>query len=277
MRLPLFLNAPRRRGNDKRRRQFRPTLLRLEDRMVLSPTIFTVTGIGDSPSDPSTPTSGDLRYCVGLANANTSNPAGSLIEFSPSVYNTPQTITLVGNGLTLGNAADQTTITGPGAALTVSGGGPSSNFSVFTVNSGATASISGLTIANGNTSDYGGGVSNGGNLTLSNDTLTANSAFDGGGILNQGTATLINVTLYGNSATYGGGIGNHTTVNLTDVTIFGNSAVDGGGGIAVGGTTTLNNTIVANNSGGDIGFASVSGSNNLIDDAATCRRVDQRR
>ena len=38
---------------------------------------------GDSPGDPYTATSGDLRYCVGLANANTSNPAGSLIQSDP--------------------------------------------------------------------------------------------------------------------------------------------------------------------------------------------------
>ena len=86
-----------------RRRNVRPLLLeRLEDRTVLSPTIFTVTGIGDSPSDPHTDTSGDLRYCVNLADANTSNPDGSLIQFDPSVFSTPQTITL-GSYLALSN------------------------------------------------------------------------------------------------------------------------------------------------------------------------------
>src|SRR5208337_2098329 len=96
-----------------RRRNVRPLLLeRLEDRTVLSPTTFTVTGIGDLPSDPNTATSGDLRYCVNLADNNT-NPDGSVIQFDPTVFSTPQTITLVGSGLTLSNTVDQTTITGP--------------------------------------------------------------------------------------------------------------------------------------------------------------------
>ena len=99
MRLPMIPNAPRRRGNDKHRRQFRPTLLRLEDRVVLSPTVFTVTSVGDSPGDPHTATSGDLSMCVGLADANNSNLAGSLIQFDPTVFSTPQTITLVGERL----------------------------------------------------------------------------------------------------------------------------------------------------------------------------------
>ena len=81
----------------------------------------------------------------------------------------------------------------------------------------------------------------------------------------MGTATLINDTLFGNSATYGGGIGNHATVALTNVTIAGNSAAKGGGGIADGGIATLNNTLLARNSGGDIDFGTVSGDNNLVE------------
>jgi len=111
------------------------------------------------------------------------------------------------------------------------------------VDSGVTASISGLTIANGYTSGNGGGVSNSGNLTLANDTLSGNSAQggDGGGVYNGGTATLTNDTLSGNSAQYNGG------------------------GVYNDGTATLNNTVVDNSpSGGDI-YRSVSGSNNLID------------
>ena len=57
-------------------------------------------------------------------------------------------------------------------------------------------------------------------------------------------------------------------MTLTNVTISGNSAVKGGGGIANGGTATLNNSLLASNSGGDIDFANVSGDNNLVDDAA---------
>src|SRR5208337_2752804 len=153
---------------------------------------------------------GTLRAAVGWANVSTNvNPANSpvapnTVTFDPSVTGT---ITL-GSGLTI---SSNVTITGPGATvLTVSGGGPSSSFSVFTMYYWVTACISGLTISNGN-ADSGGGVYNDGSLTLANDTLSGNSAEDGGGIYNDnyGTVTLTNDTLSGNSATDGGGIYNY--------------------------------------------------------------------
>ena len=53
----------------------------------------------------------------------------------------------------------------------------------------------------------GGGILNGGTLTVSNSTLSGNSAgLDGGGIHNGGTLTVSGSTLSGNSASYGGGI-----------------------------------------------------------------------
>ncbi len=272
----------------RRRSTLRPRLNDLEIRCLLSASIYTVNSTGNGTSGSGD--SGTLPYVVGLANTDP-NVDGSEIQFSPAVFSSPQTITLA-NTLALFESPGPELIEGPAAALTISGGGPSSNFSDFAVNSGVTATISGLTIANGFTTNNGGGVANGGNLTLSNDTVTGNSANegggvydtgtatlendtislnsanDGGGVLSQGVVTLINSTLFENSAINGGGIGNHTTVVLTNVTIAGNSASSGGGGIANGGTATLNNTLLASNSGGDIDFAPVSGSNNLIDDAA---------
>jgi hypothetical protein len=265
MRLPPLLNAPRRRGNDTRRRRFRPTLLWLEDRTVLSPTIFTVTSIGDSPNDPSTPTSGDLRYCINQADSNTSNPDGSLIQFDPSVFSTPQTITL-GSGLVLSNTAEQTTITGPSAPLTVWGGRSSTSFSanfvVLSVNASVTGSISGLTIANGyrgGSDTSGGGIYNAGNLTLTGCTITGNFASgdgvrsgQGGGLFNVGTATLTDCTVSGNSASLsGGGVYNGGTATLTDCTVSGNRAGDlggVGGGLANYGTLILTDCTVSGNS-----------------------------
>ncbi len=154
----------------------------------------------------------------------------------------PQTITL-GSGLVLSNTIAQTTITGPSASLTVSGGGPSSNFSVFTVNSGVTASISGLTIANGNATG-GGGVENVRAATLSsvtsprtrrNSAAVSKSRRHGDAHQRHhrrqlrgrrwrrlqlgGTATLTNVTISANSVFQdGGGIYNvrGTAVTLTN-------------------------------------------------------------
>ena len=84
-------------------------------------------------------------------------------------------------------------INGPGAnALTVrrstTGGTP--NFRIFTINSGQTVTLSGLTISNGNAAGFG---------------FPADS---GGGILNQGTLVVNMSVVSGNRATFGAGVSN---------------------------------------------------------------------
>ena len=78
-----------------------------------------------------------------------------------------------------------------------------------------TANISGVTIRNGGKTDgflNGGGIVNRGTLTLTNSTVSGNSAGSlgsGGGIFSFGTLTLTNSTVSGNSAgIHGGGISN---------------------------------------------------------------------
>ena len=58
---------------------------------VFVPTIYTVDLT--SASGTGSGNTGDLVYAVGLANANP-NIAGSEIEFDPSVFSSPRTITL---------------------------------------------------------------------------------------------------------------------------------------------------------------------------------------
>ena len=72
---------------ERAQRRRRPCVLEaLENRTLLSgsPTIYTV----DARSDTGTGSgdTGDLRYCITQANANT-NPAGSLIQFDLTVFN----------------------------------------------------------------------------------------------------------------------------------------------------------------------------------------------
>ena len=62
------------------------------------------------------------------------------------MFNTATTITLSGTQLELSDTTGTTTITGPPAGVTVSGGGLSR---VFQNDSGVTTSISGLTISGG--------------------------------------------------------------------------------------------------------------------------------
>jgi hypothetical protein len=140
-----------------------------------------------------------------------------------------------------GEGADQTTISGGGPVVTVAGG--------------VSATIESVTITGGN-SVFGGGIFNSGTLTLTESTVSGNTAVaDGGGILNSfGTLTLQESTVSGNTAGgnigSGGGIANENggTVTLTESTVSGNTVSrGGGGGIANGGTLTLKESTVSGN------------------------------
>ena len=130
---------------------------------------------------------------------------------------------------------------------------------VFTVSSAA-FTASDLTITRGVTPDEGAAILNGGDLTLTGVTLTANQAGFGGGAISNvdigATATLRNVTISGNAAHGdGGGLNNVAgTATLNNVTVANNTADDeangtgNGGGIFVqAGTVTIANTIVGDN------------------------------
>jgi hypothetical protein len=188
---------------------------------------------------------GDLRYCL------THAADGDTITFAPAANGT---IDLTG---ALPNLSHNIHIKGPGAGkLTVrrSGGG---NYGIFTVDSPATVSISGLTVINGNSRDGGGGVLNRGTVTLTSVIIAANTGIaEGGGIANYGTLTLsksvvtLNVIL-GLSSAEGGGVYNAGTLevdrsviydNLTDVARF-----QRGGGIESVGTLVVNESSVLGN------------------------------
>jgi hypothetical protein len=105
---------------------------------------------------------------------------------------------------------------------------------VFNIAPGFEVTISGLTIANGFSPDSGGGMLNGGSLTIASSTLSGNSAssFGGGVWNNSGSVTITNSTLSGNGAVVdGGGIFNSKsgTVRITNSTLSGNFANVGGG------------------------------------------------
>ena len=253
-----------------RHRRFRrcPALEALEGRALLS--TFTVNSLGDAGTGSND--SGDLRYCINQANAN--DQANSIV-FDSTVFGTPQTVKLNGSQLELRDTGGTQTITGPAAAVTISGGGKSR---VFQVDSGVAASISGLTISGGSTSSgNGGGLDNNGTVTLTNCTVSGNTAGFGGGVYNSGTAKLIGCTLTGNIAYYpefgsygvynistGGGVNNASSANLTmtGCTVSANSAGDGGGGVSNSGTTNLTGCTVTANSGGGVsnyGSAALTG------------------
>jgi hypothetical protein len=219
---------------------------------------------------------GSLRQAV----ANATASGGGYVVFS----NVTGTITLT-NELILGNKVE---IIGPGSTnLAISGGFVNR---VFRNNAGSTSSISGLTIKGGWAvasfleGPYGGGgVYNGGNLTLSNCVITGNTVivtvFDqfggarpvgGGGIDNRGTLTLESSLVSSNTARgpsssdggpgFGGGIFNGGFLLINKSSILGNSAVgltgisagssppaaSGGGIYSVGTVVVVRSTISGN-------------------------------
>ncbi len=113
----------------------------------------------------------------------------------------------------------------------------------------------------------GGGILNGGKLTVRNSTITANSARGGGGgIFSEGPAIVVNTTLSGNHASSGAGIFPMSEeTKLSFVTIVGNSASDSGGGVYVATQATLRSrhSIIGNN------VAGVKGANCRIDGVYT--------
>ena len=137
--------------------------------------------------------------------------------------------------------------------MTVSGGGLNR---VVQVDSGVTATLSGLTITAGaGTADRGGGLLNFGNLTLMSCTVSGNTAStNGGGLANYGMATLQSSTVSGNKTVpsgnhYGGGIfTSGGSLYVTNCTIASNTSSSSGGGIDAQGPVTVTSSTFSLNS-----------------------------
>ncbi len=197
---------------------------------------------------------------------------GSLVTFDCGPD--PVTITLTSEKV----ITAATTIDGEGR-VTLSGGGA---VRIFTVDVSAALDVRNLTIADGR-AEFGGGIANGGTLTLTNCTLKGNSAASfGGGIHNySGTVKLTNCTLSGNSAgSFGGGIANHVicdilcpecgSVVVTNSTFSGNGANVGAGGIDGRCPTSVTNSIIASSSGANCGGGVTDGGHNLQFPGTSC-------
>jgi hypothetical protein len=105
-----------------------------------------------------------------------------------------------------------------------------------------------------NTATFGGGIYNyDGTLTVSNSTLSGNSANFGGGIWSNGTLTVTNSILSSNFAQVGGGIEGSGNVTVSNSTLSANSASGVGGGIYTFGTLTVANSTLLGNLAGSFG------------------------
>ena len=229
---------------------------------------FTTISVAALPAEVASAATDTVTNCSGSASTSGSLPAvvqsaspGDTVTFalSPSC----SLITLAST-IALKNFL---TITGPGAGtLAVSGGGAVEVFSV----PGVTASISGLTIEDGNVGGGGGGgILNTGTLTVTSSSISGNTAFTGGGILNNGTLTVTNSSISGNSSTGttnngGGGIYSTGSISVANSSVSGNtSGFDGGGVNQNSGTLTISASTVSGNSAGSGGGIFVGNSGGL--------------
>ena len=250
--------------------------------VTVCPTTTTVTNTNDNGAGSLRQAISDL--CVsGTVNFSNTTAGGATNFFDGSAH----TITLTTGELLVNK---NVTITGPGAnLLTISGNNASR---IFNIQSGKTVTISGLTLNNGNAGGGdGGGVLNGGTLTLANCAVTGNTGGgNGGGVTNStgGALTITGSTISGNTAIQGGaGILNAATLTLINSTISGNTGdglSNGTGGVASltndtfsgnsirgitsnpGSTTNIRSTIVVNTPGavGDVDGTFNSQGNNFI-------------
>ncbi len=143
-----------------------------------------------------------------------------------------------------------------------------------------TLSLATTTLSQNSATSFGGGIAlfNGGVATIAGSTFVQNTlnngSFGAGFAIFNSTATIVNSTFYNNDAGggFGGGIGNAaSTLTLINDTIAGNSAASlGGGGVSNQGNTTILNTIVSQNSGGNCQTINMMDQGNNIDSGASC-------
>lgn len=148
---------------------------------------------------------------------------------------------------------------GSGANTTIIDGGTLDT--VVTVYFGTNVLLSKLTVRNGSAGG-GGGISNGGTLTINDSIVSGNVATSsprywcsGGGIFNSGVLTINNSTISSNRAGRGGGICNlDNAVTINGSTLNGNTAFTtgcasayGGGIESIRGSLTINDSTITGN------------------------------
>lgn len=223
---------------------------------------YTVTSIANHDDGACTNDDCTLREAVNAANASADT---NTINFAPGVtgyiINTASPA-----GLALTNPV---TINGPGPRVLTISGNTSSR--IFNIASGTAVSISGLTLALGNTiksglsDNSGGAIENFGALTLDRCEVTDNSGGSGGGVANLGSLIVGNCTFANNQSTgNGGAIRSTSKLTVSDSTFYNNTSVNSGaissfinsGGTATASVTnctvTKNNVSDSNGAGGGL-------------------------
>jgi hypothetical protein len=141
----------------------------------------------------------------------------------------------------------------PGAILVITGSTLSHNQALGGLDGGAidnlgNTTISNATLDNNLATETGGGIYNGGALTVTNSSFVQNDGYQGGAIGNYGAMTLTADSLINNSGRFGGALYNTIGLaRLVNVTISGNRATKA----SLGGPGGLGGGIYANYPGGN--------------------------
>jgi predicted outer membrane repeat protein len=115
---------------------------------------------------------------------------------------------------------------------------------------GGTLTLTNTTVANNRAAGEGGGIFSGGHLTIEGSVFRDNRANTGAGMSNWGNVTMTRTTLTANRAHIGGGGLLNTSVGFFEVdssTISGNHGGGGGGAIRNMGDFTIANSTISDN------------------------------
>jgi len=230
------------------------------------PVTFTVNSLTDHPADfTGEPNFDTCRTNVAnttctlraaLMNANR-HAGGAIIHLPAGLFalNVPSAGFLndAGGSLVVSNTV---TIVGLGAGVTVVDA--NNLYNAFVITPSVSVTLTSLTIQHGNGGGGGGAIVNEGQLTLSDSVLANNFGHEGGAIENAGIAVINRSMLLNNlSDKFGGAVNNDfssAALTFNRSTVAGNRAIDGGA-IDNGGTLTVFDSTLSNNSVSGIGGA----------------------
>jgi len=235
---------------------------------------FTVTKTVDTNGTCNSGVDCSLREAINAANDEANHPGADIIVFAVGVSGT------INLSSALPTISTDITLQGPGPNL-LAVNRAAGAFSIFTISNGSspgpTVSISGIAITNGHAAGAGalgsgGGVLALGRLTISNCTLSGNTADIDGGAIATGTNAMLTVsdcTFSNNTAGgHGGGIITIENAIVSSSTFSGNkvtSASGQGGAIFIDGTlSVVNCTLNGNSAATGGGIYSESVNNNVV-------------
>ncbi len=200
------------------------------------------------------------------------NATSAILDRVGGAISNQGTLTLDGVVVT-GNGASASgggLYNGSGASITVNGCTVSNNISnsansqnlnsgngggIYSAGTSLTISDSSITGNTAQALNFGGGINSDGTITITDTSMDGNSSVGGGGIFIRSfaTASISRSTISGNMAPGGGGGGISTDTNLsgltiTNSTINGNSATNGGGiNRATGATPSITASTISGN------------------------------